>query len=210
MNIAWLLNDDIEILLACTYERGIIMTKVYFVRHAKPDFSIKDDLIRPLTEEGLNDSKKVTEFLSEKEITKVFSSPYKRAVDTIKDFAECTGLPINIIEDFRERKVDDVWIEDFNSFAREQWNNFKYKLSNGESLHQVQKRNIAALLQVLKENEGENIVIGTHGTALSTMINYFDKGYGYKEFERIKNIMPYIVCMVFEEVELKEIKEFII
>lgn len=56
------------------------MNKVYFVRHAKPDFSVKDDLIRPLTEEGIKDSKKVTEFLMDKNITKIYSSPYKRAL----------------------------------------------------------------------------------------------------------------------------------
>lgn len=44
------------------------MTKVYFVRHAKPDFSVKDDLTRPLTEEGMNSCKKVTEFLIDKNI----------------------------------------------------------------------------------------------------------------------------------------------
>ena len=43
------------------------MTKVYFVRHAKSDFSIKDDLTRPLVKEAINDCKKVTDFLSDKE-----------------------------------------------------------------------------------------------------------------------------------------------
>lgn len=90
------------------------MTKVYFVRHAKPDFSVKDDLIRPLIEGAIEDCKKVTEFLSDKNITKIFSSPYKRSFDTIKDFAESVNLNINIIDDFRERKIDNVWIEDFN------------------------------------------------------------------------------------------------
>ena len=89
-------------------------------------------------------------------------SPYKRAIDTIKDFAERTGLKINIADDFRERKVDSVWIEDFNKFSEMQWGNFEYKLSDGENLNQVQKRNAAALQQILKENMDENIVIGTH------------------------------------------------
>jgi len=112
-------------------------------------------------------------------------SPYKRAIDTIKDFAERTGLKINIADDFRERKVDSVWIEDFNKFSEMQWGNFEYKLSDGENLNQVQKRNAAALQQILKENMDENIVIGTHGTALSTIINYYDKNFDYKEFQRI-------------------------
>lgn len=43
------------------------------------------------------------------------------------------GLEINIIEDFRERKVDSIWIEDFDKFAKEQWSNFDYKLSDGEN-----------------------------------------------------------------------------
>ncbi|MFA5524642.1 MAG: phosphoglycerate mutase family protein [Tissierellales bacterium] len=98
------------------------MTNIYFVRHAKPDFLIQDDLIRPLTEKGIADSKKVTEFLLDKGITKIFSSPYKRACDTIKDFADKLDMNISIIEDHRERKIDDVWIEDFNTFARDQWN----------------------------------------------------------------------------------------
>ncbi|WP_142413878.1 histidine phosphatase family protein [Hathewaya massiliensis] len=186
------------------------MTKVYFVRHAKPDFSVKDDLIRPLTEEAINDCRKVTEFLSDKNITKVFSSPYKRSLDTIKDFAESLKLKINIIEDFRERKISNEWIEDFNKFAKEQWNNYDYKLPEGESLSEVQKRNIKALMNILKENIDENIVIGSHGTALSTIINYFNKEFDYIEFERIKNLMPFIVCFTFDGQGIVNIEEFII
>jgi len=51
----------------------------------------------------------------------VISSPYLRAIDTVKDFAGEVGLDIKIVDDFRERKVGNVWIEDFNSFAKKQW-----------------------------------------------------------------------------------------
>lgn len=186
------------------------MTKVYFVRHSKPDFSVKDDMTRPLTEEGLKDCEKVTEFLWDKDINVVFSSPYKRALDTIRNFAEKSNLEINIVEDLRERKVDSVWIEDFNAFAKEQWANFDYKLSDGESLNEVQQRNIKALHKILKENENKNIVIGTHGTALSTIINYYDKSFDYSQFERIKNYMPFIVCIDFQGIHAIKVEEFII
>ena len=184
------------------------MSKIYFVRHAKSDFSIKDNLIRPLTEDGKNDSKQVTEFLLKKNISKIFSSPYKRAIDTIKDFSDTLSLQINIIDDFRERKVDNEWIEDFDKFAKEQWNNFHYKLSNGESLDEVQKRNISALQNILNININENIVIGTHGTALSTIINYYNKDFNYSEFERIKELMPFIICISFDEQDVLKIEEF--
>ena len=44
------------------------MTKVYFIRHAEPDYSNHDDLLRPLTEKGMQDRKIVTEYLSNKKI----------------------------------------------------------------------------------------------------------------------------------------------
>lgn len=184
------------------------MTKVYFVRHAKPDFNMHDDLIRPLTGEGIRDSKKVTEFLMDKNITEVFSSPYRRAIDTIKDFAGRAGLEINIVDDFRERKIDSEWIEDFDKFSKKQWGDFEYKLSDGENLMEVQKRNIAVLKQILKKNMGENIVIGTHGTALSTIINYYDKNFDYKEFQRIRYYMPFIISITFEGQAVVKIEEF--
>jgi 2,3-bisphosphoglycerate-dependent phosphoglycerate mutase len=186
------------------------MTKIYFVRHAQPDYSIHDDLIRPLTIKGIEDTKKVTEFLLDKNINRAFSSPYERSINTIKPFTESIGLEIKIIDAFRERKIDDVWIEDFNAFSKSQWEDFEYKLSNGECLNEVQKRNIIALNDILKENINCNIVVGTHGTALSTIINYYNKDFGYTEFERIKNIMPFIVCIEFEDNSVKNIEEFIL
>ena len=37
------------------------MTKIFFVRHAEPDKSVKDDRTRPLTEQGLADTQYVCE-----------------------------------------------------------------------------------------------------------------------------------------------------
>lgn len=31
------------------------MTHLYYVRHAQPDYSVHDDLTRPLTEKGMRD-----------------------------------------------------------------------------------------------------------------------------------------------------------
>ena len=93
------------------------MTTVYFVRHAKPNFDNHDDLTRELSQQGLEDRKFVTEYLQDKDIDVVLSSPFKRAVDTVKDFADAKGLEVITVSDFRERRVDSGWIEDFNSFC---------------------------------------------------------------------------------------------
>lgn len=174
------------------------MTRVYFVRHAEPNYDNHNDLLRELSPKGMEDRKLVTAFLSNKNIDVVISSPFKRAVDTVADFAEKNNFPIETIEDFRERRVDSCWIEDFNAFARKQWSDFNYKLSDGECLGEVQSRNNAALSAVLDKYPDKNIVIGSHGTALSTIINYYDSSFGYDDFEKIKLVMPWIVEFVFD------------
>lgn len=184
------------------------MTILYFVRHAEPNFENHDDLTRELTSKGLEDRKLVTEFLSDKNIDVVLSSPYKRAVDTVKDFADSKGFAISLIEEFRERKVDSGWIEDFAGFTRKQWEDFDYKHSDGESLNEVQTRNITALKLVLSEYQGKNVVIGSHGTALSTIINYFDSSFGYENFMRVKGLMPWLVKFTFDGNNCVGIEEY--
>lgn len=181
------------------YDSVNMLTRVYFVRHAQPNYGNHDDLLRELSPCGMEDRKLVTTFLEDKGIDVVLSSPFKRAVDTVADFADTHNLTVETIEDFRERKVDSCWIEDFTSFSKRQWSDFTYKLSDGECLKEVQDRNIAALNDVLNKYTGKNIVIGSHGTALSTIINFYDNTFDYEDFDKIRFIMPWIVEFVFDE-----------
>ena len=73
------------------------MTTVYFVRHAQPDLSVHDDLTRPLTEKGLQDRKKVTDYFRDKHIDQAFSSPFKRAIDTIQPVIDEKKLTLSSI-----------------------------------------------------------------------------------------------------------------
>ena len=177
------------------------MTTIYFIRHAQADNTNNDNRNRPLTEKGLVDRTLVTDFLKDKEIDVIISSPYKRAVDTISDFAELVGIEIEIIEDLREREAASerfTSINDFSSYKKMQWNDFNYKISNGESLSEVQARNIDAIGNIINKYRNKNIVIGTHGTALSAIINYYDNTYGFDEYKAMEMIMPWVVKMDFE------------
>ncbi len=52
------------------------MTTVYFVRHVEPSYDNHDDT-RELSPKGLQDRKLVAAFLNDKQIDRVFSSPYR-------------------------------------------------------------------------------------------------------------------------------------
>jgi 2,3-bisphosphoglycerate-dependent phosphoglycerate mutase len=178
-----------------------LTTKVYFIRHAKPDLSVKEDMIRPLSFEGMEKSKELVKLFSEIQIDVIYSSPYKRSIQTIEPIAENKGMIIEIINNFRERKMSDNWIDNFNEFSKKQWNDFSYKLIDGESLIETQNRNIEELNKILLKNKGKTIIIGTHGTALSTIINYYDNTFKYENFMELVDIMPYIMKIEFSNNE---------
>jgi 2,3-bisphosphoglycerate-dependent phosphoglycerate mutase len=182
-----------------------MFTKIYFIRHSEADFSIKDDFSRPLSSKGANDSKKLVNFFKNKNIDLMFSSPYKRATDTIKPISEKLNISIETINNFRERKISNGWIKDFSSYAKQQWQDFTFKLPEGECLNEVQERNVTSLFKLLEAHQGKNIIIGTHGTALSTIINYFDSNFGYDNFMKIKDVVPLIVTMSFKNNEIKSL-----
>ncbi len=182
-------------------------TTVYFVRHTEPYYT-GDDRTRTLSPKGMRDRSLVTEFLADKNITVAVSSPFRRAYETIAEFAEKNGLTIQTVEDFRERRIADVWVEDFREFTRKQWEDFDFRLEDGECLREVQARNIAALKNLLKRYPGETIVVGTHGTALSTIIHSYDPTFGYDGFHRIRGKMPWVVRFEFEDGEFVRMREF--
>lgn len=100
----------------------------------------------------------------------------------------------------RERE-NGTWHLDFEAYTRRQWANFSYKPENGESLQEVQERNIHSLKQILAENKGQTLIIGTHGTALSTILNYYEPSFGLTDFMWIVDVMPYVIRLDFDGLE---------
>ena len=146
------------------------MTEVYFVRHAQSDHSVRDDRTRPLTDEGKNDTRAVADLLKSRGVEFIASSPYIRAIDTVGLYSLWSGLDVNIYEDLRERNAGGWQGENFFEFMEKQWMDFDYHIEDGESLREVQNRNIRALKRLLAEHNDENIAIATHGTALSSAL----------------------------------------
>jgi len=178
-------------------------TNIYFIRHAEVKYT-PDDFIRPLTEKGQEDASKLVRVFKDINITKVISSPYKRAVSTVEPIAKEKYLDIETIDDFKERKVSNVYIEDFFSFSKRQWEDFNYCLYNGETLRITQDRGIKALYQVLRKYKGENIIIGTHGTILGVILNYFDEKYNYDFWLKMK--MPDAFRVTFNDEKIEYIE----
>lgn len=172
------------------------MTKVYFVRHAQPEHMWEDDRTRPLTEEGKRDSGIVLDFLKDRQIDIFYCSPYKRSMDTIAKTADFFGKNIIVDERLREREKGPDG--NIHGMFQKRWADHTYHEEGGESIAMVQERNIAALQEILADNRDKSIVIGTHGTALSTILNFYDSEFGCEDFLRIIDWMPYVIELDFQ------------
>lgn len=183
------------------------MTRIYFVRHAQPDHKWEDDRTRPLTDEGKQDAEIVLEFLSNKEIDAFYSSPYKRSYDTIAATAAFYGKEIITDERLRERECGADGNMFGNGLLKKRWENNDFHEEGGESINMVRKRNMEALGDILSENADKRIVIGTHGTALSSILSFYNAAFGLKDFLRIVDWMPYVVELTFDGDKLLSIEE---
>lgn len=178
------------------------LSNIIFVRHAQSVYG-SDDRNRILSEAGEKDRSIVLDTLRERKIDLFMSSPYKRSIDTIKPAADYFDLPIITDERLRERKVGSHE----HDLLRKRWADFSFAEDNGESLLSVQNRNIEALTQILDDHSKKTIVIGTHGTALSMIINHYKKDFGLDDFLRIVDFLPYIIEMSFDGRKLVKMTE---
>jgi len=154
------------------------MTIIYFMRHSEAlkfnNINNNDDLqIQnekwPLTINGENIAKeksKIGEFLK---FDVVYSSNYVRAISTAKYF---TNDKVNIDESFGERKFGiNKWEELPVNFGEKQFENFDYKLNDGESLNEVISRETNSLNRILKEHKNQKILVVGHSTALASLFS---------------------------------------
>lgn len=177
-------------------------TNVYLVRHAESLYTF-DEVNRYLSEKGFLDAKKVTELLSKENITKVISSPYKRAIQTIEGTANHYKLNIEIDDGFKERKIADNSVENFDEVISKYWKDYDFAIQDGETSNFAQNRGVQSLKNVLNKYYGHNIVIGTHGNIMVLIMNYFDGRYHYDFWKSLS--MPDIYKLCFDDGRLIDV-----
>ncbi len=174
------------------------MTELYFVRHAQPDYRSGNNATFALSDEGMSDRMAAYDVLKNISFDHAVSSPYRRSIDTILPITEEQNLIIETDERLRERDSGIKGNSSFDLFLK-RWTDFSFHEDGGESLSQCQKRNVEAFIELTEKYTDKKILIGTHGTSLSTVINYFDKSFGFEGFMRIVDFMPYVICMKFDK-----------
>lgn len=173
-----------EFLYAILFNIGAIITTIYLIRHAKSlanktgmfggttDFS--------LCEEGLLEAENLSKKFQKKniKIDAIYSSPLKRAIQTISPTSSRLKLPINIEEDLREIYVGE-WENKLRAdlvkkFPKE--NEYIYStehyinMKNQEETSDVAERMLKVITRISKNNPNKNIAITSHLVAIRAFL----------------------------------------
>jgi len=180
-----------------------MITNIYLVRHAHSAYT-PDELNRPLSSKGFEAAEKVAALLLEENINLIIASPYKRAIQTVEGLTKTLNLDIQIEEAFRERKLSENPVEDFENSIIRVWQDFTFTFEGGESGLEAQSRGAKAILRILRKYSGKNIAIGTHGNIMVLIMNYFNSSYDYNFWTNLE--MPDIYKLSFDGEKLIKVQ----
>lgn len=166
-------------------------TTIYLIRHSGPFVDIENysdykniswaeynkNMI--LSVAGEENAKKLCNVKELNNIDKIYASNSFRAIGTAKYLSEKNDIKINLDKRIDEREFGVEKINDLPSdFNKISFENKLFKVNNGESLNDVDKRFKAFINDLLNINKNNKIVIVLHGiillSYLQTICDKFD------------------------------------
>lgn len=150
-------------------------TRLLLVRHAIAEPSpLVEEAAWPLAPAGHDQAKGLADALHGEEIGEIWSSPYRRSIDTVAPLAERLACPSKLHAGLRERRWADTWLDDFAPHLERSFLEPDFKLPGGESAREALRRFDAALIEIASITQSERVVVGTHGNVLSLFLRSLD------------------------------------
>lgn len=154
---------------------------IYFMRHSIPlkginhDFNsdtlLETNMKSILSLEGERLAEEISKYDEFKSLDFVVSSNYVRSMSTAKYFLN-EKTDFAVIDLFGERRHGiNSWDELPEDFERKQFEDYDYKVGNGESLNEVKDRMQRGLSLLLFNYDFENIMVVSHGTAIASLLS---------------------------------------
>ena len=150
--------------------------ELILVRHAQavpigtPPWEENDD-DRPLTEEGLRDADDLALELDPYHLSAVYSSPYRRAVQTVTPTAARRFLEVQPLDDLRERRLAAAPRDDWPDLLARAWADPEWAAPGGESGRDALLRGMRALdLLRARHSLGGRLLVGSHGNLISLIL----------------------------------------
>jgi broad specificity phosphatase PhoE len=158
------------------------MKRILLVRHGQTDWNVAgrwqghEDI--PLNATGLEQARSLAEHLRERPISAIYSSDLKRAQMTGAVIAEAHGLTLKTDPRWRELHLgvfQGLTTNEINARypveARHMRDDYMdYVIPTGEARRAMQTRAIAAYQQILADEQGDEIVVVSHGGTIRVVL----------------------------------------
>ena len=153
------------------------------VRHGSTVLSAEDRFAGvtdvELSEEGREQARRLAERLSDKKITAVYASPLGRTVETARILAAPHGLQVQTCDGFREishghwegMKRSEVEAKYPKEMAEWEKDPYTFAPPGGESGLAVTARALPALINLVRQHPGENILIVSHKATIRLLLS---------------------------------------
>ena len=164
-------------------------TTVFLIRHAECQGNIEDKLSGitdfKITDNGKKQAKLLATKMKDLKISKVYTSPLSRAIDTAKIIMEeCQIKKLNIVNSLREINygVCDgmAWTEINKKYPtiKKEWkeiHHYPIGIEKQELFTELQNRMIKTIKKITNDNLGERIAIVSHGMAIYSFLCFVKK-----------------------------------
>ncbi|MFZ3579331.1 histidine phosphatase family protein [Virgibacillus sp. DJP39] len=168
------------------------MKRIFLVRHCLAEGQHKDS---PLTTIGMRQAILLSQFFDKQEIVfdGVISSPYLRAIESIKPFAESNKLEIKIDNRLQERILSNEPVDDWLEVLEQSFTELDFKLPGGESANDAIKRSNEVFESIEANTDMNNVILVSHGNLISLMLKRYDQSIGFDEWKNLNNPDVYLV-----------------
>jgi 2,3-bisphosphoglycerate-dependent phosphoglycerate mutase len=139
-----------------------------------------------LTLEGTAQANALVDLISEYFPKRIVSSPFTRAIESIRPLAESLSIGIEIEDRLKERELGTVADGDWRSALRHSFDELSLSLPNGESSLAAMERGRSAINDILRESLLPTVVV-SHGNLISLIAKSFNAELGYVFWENLKN-----------------------
>src|SRR5437868_14245478 len=159
------------------------VTRVFMVRHGATVLSAEDRFAGAtdvaLSEEGREQTRRLAQRLSEEKIAAIYASPLGRTVETARILAAPHNLELQTRDGLREinhgrweqmtrREVEEKFPEEAAEWEKDP---YTFAPHGGESGLAVTARALPALIELVREHPGKNILVVSHKATIRLLLS---------------------------------------
>ncbi|MBQ0138965.1 MAG: histidine phosphatase family protein [Kurthia sp.] len=159
------------------------MKEIYLVRHCSADGQKPD---AQLTEQGKLQAQDLVRFFIGKNIEKIYSSTYTRAVQSVEPLAEALNLNIQQDARLKERVFSTVIMDDWMTWFKKGFENPDLVFEGGESGRDAKAR-IVDMFEEIFSSENEKIVVASHGNLIAMFLQTINPTFDFQDWQKLSN-----------------------